>query len=205
MTVPSFERAKTLKAAFQACDVGALGGETSRYYVDLKAIRSMKAIAALRQRLDFLEPGQFAAVLFTGHRGCGKSTELRRLQSHFEEDYRVIYLEADDVIDINDVDYTDLYLLILKQVSDDLGRLKLSFEPRLLDSFKAWFLEIVNETEETVEKSVSLDTEAEAKAEIPFNTSVLEYNGDRRWNYIAPVVKQSDSFRKALSAFNASS
>jgi hypothetical protein len=38
-----------------------------------------------------------------------------------------------------------------------------------------------------------------------FNTSVLEYNGDRRWNYIAPVVKQSDAFRKALSAFNASS
>jgi hypothetical protein len=38
-----------------------------------------------------------------------------------------------------------------------------------------------------------------------FNTSVLEYNGDRRWNYVAPVVKQSDAFRKALKKHNASS
>jgi energy-coupling factor transporter ATP-binding protein EcfA2 len=168
MTQPVPDRAKTLKSAFQACDVGALGGETLRYYVDLKPIRSMKAIAALRQRLDFLEPGQFASVLFTGHRGCGKSTELRRLQNQFERDYRVIYLEADDVIDTNDADYTDLYLLILQQVSDDMARLGLQFDRPLLDSFKQWFLEIVDETEETVEKSVSLETSAEAKAEVPF-------------------------------------
>jgi hypothetical protein len=38
-----------------------------------------------------------------------------------------------------------------------------------------------------------------------FNTSVLEYNGDRRWNYVAPVVKQSDAFRKALKKHNVSS
>jgi energy-coupling factor transporter ATP-binding protein EcfA2 len=162
------DKAKTLKDAFQACDVGALGGETLRYYVDLKPIRSMKAIAALRQRLEFLNPGQFASVLFTGHRGCGKSTELRRLQNQFEQDYRVIYLEADDVIDTNDADYTDLYLLILQQVSDEMSRLGLAFDRLLLESFKQWFLEIVDETEESVEKSVSLETSAEAKAEVPF-------------------------------------
>jgi energy-coupling factor transporter ATP-binding protein EcfA2 len=168
MVAPLPDKAQTLKDAFQACDVGALGGETLRYYVDLKAIRSMKPIAALRQRLEFLNPGQFASVLFTGHRGCGKSTELRRLQHQFEQDYRVIYLESDDVIDTNDADYTDLYLLILQQVSDDMARLGLKFDQRLLNSFKQWFLEIVDETEESVEKSVSLETSAEAKAEVPF-------------------------------------
>jgi energy-coupling factor transporter ATP-binding protein EcfA2 len=168
MVAPLPDKAQTLKDAFQACDVGALGGETLRYYVDLKAIRSMKPIAALRQRLEFLNPGQFASVLFTGHRGCGKSTELRRLQHQFEQDYRVIYLESDDVIDTNDADYTDLYLLILQQVSDDMARLGLEFDRRLLNSFKQWFLEIVDETEESVEKSVSLETSAEAKAEVPF-------------------------------------
>jgi Cdc6-like AAA superfamily ATPase len=168
MVVPLSDKAKTLKDAFQACDVGALGGDTLRYYVDLKGIRSMKAIAGLRQRLDFLNPGQFASVLLTGHRGCGKSTELRRLQSHFEQDYRVVYLESDDVIDTNDAEYTDLYLLILQQVSDDMARLGLKFDQRLLESFKQWFLEIVDETEESVEKSVSLETAVEAKAEVPF-------------------------------------
>ncbi|MGK7881045.1 MAG: hypothetical protein AB4060_13225 [Crocosphaera sp.] len=31
-----------------------------------------------------------------------------------------------------------------------------------------------------------------------FNLSVLEYNGDNRWNYINPVLKQSSLFQKAL-------
>ncbi len=33
-----------------------------------------------------------------------------------------------------------------------------------------------------------------------FNTSVLEYNGTQRWNYVNPVVKDSDAFQKALQA-----
>jgi hypothetical protein len=31
-----------------------------------------------------------------------------------------------------------------------------------------------------------------------FNTSVLEYNGENRWNYPNPVVKQNESFQTAL-------
>ncbi|HEY9705915.1 MAG TPA: hypothetical protein V6C58_26005 [Allocoleopsis sp.] len=31
-----------------------------------------------------------------------------------------------------------------------------------------------------------------------FNTSVLEYNGNDRWNYINPVIKQSELFQQAL-------
>ncbi|MGF1603637.1 MAG: hypothetical protein ACFCU8_16755 [Thermosynechococcaceae cyanobacterium] len=31
-----------------------------------------------------------------------------------------------------------------------------------------------------------------------YNTSVLEYNGLRRWNYVNPVVKESEAFLKAL-------
>ncbi|MHC5821918.1 MAG: hypothetical protein ACYT04_40155 [Nostoc sp.] len=33
-----------------------------------------------------------------------------------------------------------------------------------------------------------------------FNTSVLEYNGDKRWNYPNPVVKQNEFFQKALES-----
>jgi hypothetical protein len=31
-----------------------------------------------------------------------------------------------------------------------------------------------------------------------FNVSVLEYNGNSRWNYPNPVVKQNESFQAAL-------
>ncbi|WP_230967243.1 hypothetical protein [Nostoc commune] len=33
-----------------------------------------------------------------------------------------------------------------------------------------------------------------------FNTSVLEYNGDKRWNYPNPVVKRNEFFQQALQS-----
>jgi pantothenate kinase-related protein Tda10 len=50
--------------------------------------------------------------LYTGHRGVGKSTELRRLRRHLEErQYKVVYFEATDDLDDTDAQYTDILLL----------------------------------------------------------------------------------------------
>ena len=86
MTVgPQDYRARTLKQAFRNCNVGALtGAELNRFRVDLSQVRNEAAIAGVSRELDFLEPGEAAAILFTGHRGCGKSTELRRLERQWE-------------------------------------------------------------------------------------------------------------------------
>jgi ABC-type proline/glycine betaine transport system ATPase subunit len=105
MTETSDYRATTLKTAFQVCNLEELSGENLRYYVDLAEVRKTEAIEGVNTILDFQEPGQFETVLFTGHRGCGKSTELKRIQSRWEQDYRVIYLEANEEIDINDSEY----------------------------------------------------------------------------------------------------
>jgi len=167
-------RAKTLKEAFQLCDAGPLEAEAlERYYVELSSVRSEEALGSVSTRLDFFSPGSFGSVLFTGHRGCGKSTELRRLQKNWEQDYRVIYLETDIEIDINDASYTDLYLVVIKQITDDLARLKLSFDKALLTDFENWFKEVTEENETSVEKSISLATTAEAGVEIPFLSKLL--------------------------------
>lgn len=100
------DRAKTLKQAFRVCDIGALeAAAIDRYYVDLSAVRSQQAIHSVSKELEFLEPGERAAILFTGHRGCGKSTELKRIQRQWELAYEVIYIRATDELDINDADY----------------------------------------------------------------------------------------------------
>ncbi len=109
MTEAIYERAKTLKEAFRACDLRPLMGEDNRYYVDLSKVRKTKAIAGVSAKLSTLEAGEYTTILFTGHRGCGKSTELQRIQAQWQEDYRVIYIEADLELDINDAEYTDLY------------------------------------------------------------------------------------------------
>lgn len=162
-------RAKTLKEAYRACDVKPLtGDDIARYYVDLSAVRNTVAIEGVSTDLDLQEPGDFNTILFTGHRGSGKSTELKRIQSKCENEYRVIYIEFDLELDVTDAEYTDLYLLFIKKVADDLTELRLKFDPQLLESFESWFKEVTQETEATVQSSVSIETEASAGAEIPF-------------------------------------
>lgn len=174
MTTHPINRATTLKTAFRVCNVEPLEGEDlDRYYVDLSEVRKTEAIAGVSNILDFQEPEQFTTILFTGHRGCGKSTELKRIQKHWEKDYRVIYLEVDEETDINDVSYTDFYLIAIKQVEFEMRRLKLKLDSRLMDNFEAWFKDVTEETEQTVESSVSIEGEATLGPEAPFLAKLL--------------------------------
>ncbi|MEH1941894.1 MAG: P-loop NTPase fold protein [Nostoc sp.] len=168
------QRANTLKAAFQVCNVEPLeGADMERYYVDLSAVRKTSAIDSVSTILDFQEPADFSTILFTGHRGCGKSTELKRIQNQWEKQYHVIYLEVNEETDINDARYTDLYLIVIKQVEFELRKLGLKFDPQLLENFESWFKDITKETEESVEKSVSIQGEATLKPEAPFIAKLM--------------------------------
>ena len=174
MTTPPINRATTLKTAFRVCNVEPLeGDDLDRYYVDLSEVRKTEAIAGVSNILDFQEPEQFTTILFTGHRGCGKSTELKRIQKHWEKDYRVIYLEVDEQTDINDVSYTDFYLIAIKQVEFEMRGLGLKLDSRLMDNFEAWFKEVTQETEQTVESSVSIQGEATLGSGSPFLAKLL--------------------------------
>jgi energy-coupling factor transporter ATP-binding protein EcfA2 len=174
MTTHPINRATTLKTAFRVCNVEPLeGDDLDRYYVDLSEVRKTEAIAGVSNILDFQEPEQFTTILFTGHRGCGKSTELKRIQKHWEKDYRVIYLEVDEQTDINDVSYTDFYLIAIKQVEFEMRGLGLKLDSRLMDNFEAWFKEVTQETEQTVESSVSIQGEATLGSGAPFLAKLL--------------------------------
>ena len=293
MTSLPANRAKTLKEAYQACEVQPLTGENmARYYVDLSAVGNTEAIEGVSTDLDIHEPGEFDTILFTGDRECGKSTELKRIKSQCENEYRVIYREFDSEGDVNDAEYTAIYLLFIKKVADDLTELRLKFDPKLLDSFESWFKDVTQETEATVQSSVSLSqqrvdvsaifadrqqlldlvkasgghvrqlmqvsrsacrtaitrqhskvlaedvtyalkqqqfdfekstpgseyytklpeagiekeiTKDERGQNLLFNVSVLEYNGNSRWNYVNPLVKQSYAFQQALESIHANS
>jgi len=166
MTSLPANSAKTLKEAYRACDVQSLTGENiARYYVDLSAVGNTEAIEGVSTDLDIHEPREFDTILFTGHRGCGKTTELKRIQSQCENEYRVIYREFDWERDVNEAEYTDIYLLLIKKVAENLTELRLKFDPKLLHSFKSWFKDVTQETEATVQSSVRLiDRQVEVSA-----------------------------------------
>lgn len=103
------------------------------------------------------------AQLFTGHRGSGKSTELLRLQARLEEaDYVVLYFEADDDLDLNDLEYTDLLLSIARRVASDLKPKSIDLPEDLLKSVANWF----SETLYTEEQRREVDRELAAEAKL---------------------------------------
>jgi energy-coupling factor transporter ATP-binding protein EcfA2 len=197
-------RAKTLKEAFRLCDVDPLSGAgLERYYVDLAPVRKTEAIKGVNTVLEFQEPGDFCTILFTGHRGCGKSTELQRIRRQWEKDYRVIYLEANEETDINDAEYTDFYLVVIKQVEFALREMGLKFDDQFLKSFEDWFKDITKETEQTVEKSVSIEAEASLSSTAPFIAKLLvkllaQIKGaDKQKKLIREILKRDISRLKA--------
>jgi energy-coupling factor transporter ATP-binding protein EcfA2 len=146
MSSLSPDRATNLREAYRICTPEPfMSTDLEKYYVDLSSIRNTETIQNITTKLEFLEPAEFCTILFTGHRGCGKSTELRKLQKQLEAKFYIVYLQVDSELDINDVEYTDLYLLIIKKNADQLYKLGASFDRQLLASFELWFKEITKE------------------------------------------------------------
>ena len=109
---------------FRACNpsktLNLTSPEDSKYYIDFSQVRGSDLVRELKRTITFSgqEP---TCQLFTGHIGCGKSTELSRLQQNLAaEGYHVVYFESTDDLDMGDVDISDILLAIAKQVSQSL-------------------------------------------------------------------------------------
>ena len=160
MTTSSDLLATNLKDAYRVCDVVPLQDEQlARYYVDLSETRKTNALREISLVLEDQDASEFSTILFTGHGGCGKSTELRQIQNQWADEYKVIYVDAMLETDINDAEYTDIYLIVIKWVEFELRRNGLNFDAGLLASFEQWFKEITHETVESVDKSIAIKGE----------------------------------------------
>ncbi len=93
-------------------------------YVNLDDVRGEGGIVnrlGARIRLS----GEATCQLLTGHRGSGKSTELRRLQRDLEKGdphFFVVYCEARSDLDLNDVDFPEVLIAIIRQMATQLEK-----------------------------------------------------------------------------------
>ena len=118
---------------FRACNPSKTLNLTSpadkQYYIDFSAVRGSDLVQELKRTIT-LSGQEPTCQLFTGHIGCGKSTELSRLQGDLEAlGYHVVYFESTDDLDMGDVDISDILLAIAKQVSKSLEEAKLRLTP----------------------------------------------------------------------------
>ncbi|MEH1969462.1 ATP-binding protein [Nostoc sp.] len=100
-------------------------GSDRKYYIDFSPVRGGDIIGKLKQKITFFKPNEPTCTLFTGHIGCGKSTELIRLQVELEAlGFHVVYFESSEDLEMTDVDIADVLLAIARRVSQSLEEIK---------------------------------------------------------------------------------
>ena len=104
--------------------------EDRQYYTNFSEVRGEEIVGKLKRPIIFPDPNEPSCTLFTGHIGCGKSTELLCLKDDLERDnFLVIYFESDQDLEVTDVDIADVLLVIAKQISQALEANNINLYP----------------------------------------------------------------------------
>ncbi len=131
------------------------GSEDKQYYIDFSPVRGSKIIESLRRTIALMSPNEPTCQLFTGHIGCGKSTELLRLKAELEQEgFHVVYFESSQDLDMADVDITDILLSIAGKVSESLEGIQIKLKP-------GYFANLFTEVVDFLQTPIDLNVEAE--------------------------------------------
>jgi hypothetical protein len=133
---------------YNACNPAVV--PTREQYVDCSSARGGTRVADLMAR-QIRRSQRPAHLLFSGHLGGGKSTELQQLKRTLEapaagrKPLFCVYIDAEDFVDIYDVELTDVLLGITAQVAQDLRarakvELKSSYLAKRWDDVKGLLL-----------------------------------------------------------------
>ena len=146
--------------------------EDRQYYIDFSDVRGGQIIEEMERTIVRLSPNQPTCQLFTGHIGCGKSTELLRLKYQLEEQgFHVVYFESSQDLVMSDVDITDILLAIAYQVSKSLEKAEVNVQQTGLQAFMKGVVEFLQQTEFSGEFSLPGFGDIQASTEGKFSVS----------------------------------
>ena len=157
-----------------------------KYYIDFASVRGGQMIEELRDNIILWSPDEATCQLFTGHIGCGKSTELLRLKAELEQaGYHVAYFESSQDLEMNDVDVSDILLAIARRVSESLEEIDIQLRP-------GYFQNLFAEIRDLLQTPVEISTSAQISlgiAQITAQTKQSPKLRDKLRGYLEPRTK----------------
>ncbi len=148
-----------LSRFFKACNPSrtlVMGNASDRqYYIDFSNVRGCKIVEELQRTITRISPDEPTCQLFTGHIGCGKSTELQRLKTELEmAGFHVVYFESSQDLDMADIDVSDILLSVARQVSVSLEAIGIKVKP-------GYFTNLFREIGDFLQSPVDISAQAE--------------------------------------------
>lgn len=147
-------------------------------------------------------------ILFCGHTGCGKSTELQRLSDKLNQPhaYFTVFVDVIRQLDANNLEYSDIMLSLAKTLLDRLEKNGIVIDPVYLESLENWFNQRIEKHEKTREFALDVKAGIQAKAKLPLvaqlmasMTSAFKTNSSYKTE-LRRIIQ--DSFSDFATAFN---
>ncbi len=115
-------------------------------------------------------PSRKQYILFTGHRGCGKSTELLRVARYLDDPdrYYVVQLDCLEQLDINNLKYSDVLLALAGALLEKLEQEdNITLEQVHLSRLENWFKERIETHTSLKDFTAEIEAGARSKAGLP--------------------------------------
>jgi hypothetical protein len=151
--------------------------ECPNAYVKFEDLRSEDHLNALKIQLNILNDElsnntDYAKILFTGHTGSGKTTELKKLEIYLNNPnrYFTVFADVQDSFQITTFEQEDLYILLISKLIEELNNREVKFNTKKLDDLAKEWIGGEKEIEKEIKKGYegSAGVEAEAEANIGF-------------------------------------
>lgn len=170
-------------------DTGAARGEYS--HRPLYRVLGVEEVADAPQP-QLKAPPDRGYYLFCGHRGCGKSTELRRIRQHLHRPdlYYIVFADAARDLDPNNLRYQDILLHLAAKLTGQLEEDDVAIDGAYVERLQNWFIERVEVQEETEEFARQAKAGAQVQAGLPLV--------GRLFAEISNALKTNSSYKQVL-------
>ncbi len=187
---------KFFKATDPSKTLLADNAEDKKYYIDFSTVRGGKVVEDLKDNISLFSDGQPTCQLFTGHIGCGKSTEILQLKQQLEsEGFHVVYFESSQDMEMGDVDLSDILLAIARRVVESLEAVKVKTEAK---GFRAMLNGAVKILQTEIELSAEADVPGVGKIEASTNG---EFSLSLGIGKLSAKTKDSPDLRSKLRGY----
>ncbi len=185
-----------LRRFFRACNPSKVlrleNAEDQKYYIDFSGVRGAEIIEELGETICLISP-DYTCQLFTGHIGCGKSTELLRLKTQLEQEgFHVVYFESSQDLDMGDLDISDILLAIARRVSESLEVVKINLKG-------GYFNNLLQECVDFLKTPIDLSAEAELSLGIGKITAKAKESPQVRSQLRQYLEPKTESLLKAIN------
>lgn len=108
---------------------------------------------------------QTLKLFLSGHRGTGKTTELLKLKNEIDETtcfFTVFCDLSDEELDVNNIDFIDIIILILEKLTETLKERKIDIPKANIEPFYDWYKQRITEINSQTDESASIEVELKA-------------------------------------------